>query len=57
MASGEQTGVEKLSATSALVEKLSELNANTEVAASGYEFVINEGNNKDVVPLLVQKKK
>lgn len=57
VASGEQTGVEKLSATSALVEKLSELNANTEVAASGYEFVINEGNNKDVVPLLVQKKK
>lgn len=57
MAGGALAGVEKLAANSKLVDKLSILNLNAQVAASGYEFVVNEGSNKDVVPLLVQKKK
>lgn len=57
MAGSALAGVDKLAANSELVDKLSILNSNAQVAASGYEFVVNGGSNKDVVPLLVQKKK
>ncbi|WP_417009821.1 hypothetical protein [Bacteroides congonensis] len=57
VAGAAQAGVDKLATNADLVNKLSELNANAKVATSGYEFVVNEGSNKDVVPLLVQKKK
>lgn len=56
VASAAQAGTDKLATNADLVNKLSDLNANAKVAASGYEFVINEGANKDKVPLLIQKK-
>lgn len=57
VAGAAQTGSDKLATNTDLINKLSELNTNAKVVASGYEFVVNEGSNKNVVPLLVQKKK
>lgn len=56
VAGAAQAGIEKLATNADLINKLSDLNSNAKVADSGYEFVINEGANKDKVPLLVQKK-